>query len=135
MTTEFDSEIDGHVAIVTGASSGIGEATATSLASRGASIVLAARSESELEELATQIEDKGGEALIIPTDLTDDTDIDALVDATIDAHDRVDILVNNAGLMPLAYIADADHETLQTTIDVNLSGLVKLTHAVTPTMV
>ncbi|ELZ77618.1 MULTISPECIES: SDR family oxidoreductase [Haloferax] len=134
MSEEFGSELDGKVAIVTGASSGIGSATAKSLASRGASVVVAARREGELEELAATIEDDGGDALVVPTDVTVDDDIDALVEATLDEYGRIDILVNNAGLMPLAHIGEADRETLQTTIDVNLTGLITLTHAVVPTM-
>ncbi|KTG10400.1 oxidoreductase [Haloprofundus marisrubri] len=135
MSTEFGSELDGQVAIVTGASSGIGSATAESLASRGASVVLAARREGELEALEARIEDGDGEALVVATDVTDDDDIDNLVETTLDEYGRIDILVNNAGLMPLAHIAEADRETLQTTIDVNLSGLITLTHAVVPTMI
>lgn len=135
MSADFGSELDGQVAIVTGASSGIGSATAESLASRGASVVIAARREDELKALEASIEDTNGEALIVPTDITSDEDIDELVEATLDEYGRIDILVNNAGVMPLAHIAGADRETLQTTIDVNLSGLIKLTHAVIPTMV
>jgi NADP-dependent 3-hydroxy acid dehydrogenase YdfG len=134
MPADFGSELDGQVAIVTGASSGIGEATAKSLASSGASVVVAARRENELQELQAQIEAEDGDALVVPTDITNDDDIDALVDATLDEYGRIDILVNNAGVMPLSHIADVDRETLQTTIDVNLSGLVTLTHAVIPTM-
>ncbi|AFO59469.1 SDR family oxidoreductase [Natrinema sp. J7-2] len=134
MTTAFGSELDGQVAIVTGASSGIGEATATALASRGANVVLAARREDALEDVAARIEDEDGEALVVPTDITDDDDIDELVETTTDEYGRIDILVNNAGYMPLAHIADADRETLTTTIDVNLDGLLTLTHAVVPTM-
>jgi NADP-dependent 3-hydroxy acid dehydrogenase YdfG len=134
MSTDFDSELDGQIAIVTGASSGIGSATAESLASRGASVVIAARREDELEALEASIEDTDGEALVVPTDITNDDDIDNLVETTIDEYGHIDILVNNAGVMPLAHIAEADRETLKTTIDVNLTGLITLTHAVVPTM-
>jgi len=134
MSTDFDSELDGQIAIVTGASSGIGSATAESLASRGASVVIAARREDELEALEASIEDTDGEALVVPTDITNDDDIDNLVETTIDEYGRIDILVNNAGVMPLAHIAEADRETLKTTIDVNLTGLITLTHEVVPTM-
>ncbi|EMA31530.1 MULTISPECIES: SDR family oxidoreductase [Haloarcula] len=134
MSVDFGSELDEQVAIVTGASSGIGEATAKALAARGASVVVAARRETELQELQAQIEAEDGDALVVPTDITSDDDIDALVDATLDEYGRIDILVNNAGYMPLTHIGDADRETLQTTIDVNLRGLITLTHAVIPTM-
>ncbi|WP_114578639.1 SDR family oxidoreductase [Saliphagus sp. LR7] len=135
MSMDLGSELDEQVALVTGASSGIGSATAASLASRGARVVLASRREDELEELEARIEDDGGEALVVETDVTNDDDIDNVVETTLDEYGRIDILVNNAGLMPLAHIAEADRETLQTTIDVNLSGLIKLTHAVVPTMI
>ncbi|RLM68264.1 SDR family NAD(P)-dependent oxidoreductase [Halorubrum sp. Atlit-8R] len=134
MSAEFGTELDGQVAIVTGASSGIGRATAEALAARGADTVLAARREGDLEAVAEGIEDDGGEALVVPTDITDDDDIDRLVDATLDEYGRIDVLVNNAGVMPLAHIGEADRETLQQTIDVNLTGLITLTHAVVPTM-
>lgn len=101
MSTNFGLELDGQVAIVTGVSSEIGGATAESLASRGASVVLADRREDELEELAARIKGGDGQALVVATDITDDDDIDNVV---------------------------------ETTIDVNLSGLIKLTHAVISTM-
>lgn len=93
MSREFGSELHGQVAIVTGASSGIGEATAKSLVSRGASVVLAARREAELDDLAAQIEDEDGEALVVLTDITDDEDIDNLVETTSDEYGRIDIFV------------------------------------------
>ena len=83
MTATPESELAGEVAIVTGASSGIGEATAESLASRGASVVLAARRADELEAVAERIRTDGGEALVVPTDVTEDDDIDALVAETV----------------------------------------------------
>lgn len=127
-------DLGGKVAIITGASSGIGEATAKSLADEGAAVVLAARRKDELESLAGQIESDGGDALVVPSDVTSDTDIQELVDQTVEVFGQVDILVNNAGVMLLEEVQDADTENFQQMVDVNLSGLMKLTHAVLPVM-
>lgn len=127
-------DIGGKVAIVTGASSGIGEATAKSLADEGTHVVLAARREAELHDLADQIESNGGDTLVIPTDVTSEADIEELVDQTVAEFGQVDILVNNAGVMLLEEVQDADTDNFQQMVDVNLSGLMKLTHAVLPIM-
>ncbi|WP_435115963.1 SDR family oxidoreductase [Halolamina sp. C58] len=134
MTADFGAELEGQVAIVTGASSGIGAATAEALASRGADVVLAARRVDELEAVEARIEETDGDALVVPTDITEDDDIDNLVETTLGEYDRIDVLVNNAGIMPLAHVAELDRETIETTVDVNLTGLIKLTNAVAPTM-
>jgi NADP-dependent 3-hydroxy acid dehydrogenase YdfG len=134
MTATPESELAGEVAIVTGASSGIGEATAESLASRGASVVLAARRADELEAVAERIRTDGGEALVVPTDVTEDDDIDALVAETVDEFETIDILVNNAGVMLLEPLESADRDNLRQMIEVNLLGLMNLTHAALPTM-
>ncbi|WP_222919115.1 SDR family NAD(P)-dependent oxidoreductase [Natrinema sp. SYSU A 869] len=134
MTADPDSELDGQVAIVTGASSGIGEATSKALASRGASVVLAARRENELEALADQIESAGGDALSVPTDITDEDGIDALVEATLAEFGSVDVLVNNAGVMLLEPVERANRENFRQMVEVNLLGLMNLTHAVLPVM-
>ncbi|QCS44586.1 SDR family NAD(P)-dependent oxidoreductase [Natrinema versiforme] len=134
MSDRVGSELAGQVAIVTGASSGIGEATAEALASRGASVVLAARRKKELEALAGQIESAGGEALSVPTDLTAKDDIDNLVETTTDEYGRIDILVNNAGVMLLEPVERADRENFRQMIEVNLLGLMNLTHATLPVM-
>lgn len=134
MSAEFGSELDGDVAIVTGASSGIGEATAEALAARGASVVLAARRESELEALADRLESADGEALAVPTDVTEEEDIDALVDTTLDEFGSLDILVNNAGVMLLEPVERADRDNFRQMIEVNLLGLMNLTHAALPAM-
>ena len=134
MTATPESELAGEVAIVTGASSGIGEATAESLASRGASVVLAARRADELEAVAERIRTEGGEALVVPTDVTEDDDIDALIAETVDEFETIDILVNNAGVMLLEPLESADRDNLRQMIEVNLLGLMNLTHAALPTM-
>lgn len=129
------SELAGDVAIVTGASSGIGEATAESLAARGASVVLAARRVDELEAVAERITlGGGGDALVVPTDVTEDDDIDALVAETVDEFGAIDMLVNNAGVMLLERLDQADRENLRQMIEVNLLGLMNLTHAALPIM-
>src|SRR4029077_5181945 len=86
-----------EVAIVTGASSGIGAATARELGRRGATVVLAARRADELDSQARAVRAAGAEALAIPTDMADATQVDALVERTIAAFGRIDVLVNNAG--------------------------------------
>jgi NADP-dependent 3-hydroxy acid dehydrogenase YdfG len=122
------------VAVVTGASSGIGEATAEALAADGASVVLAARRVDELEALADRIETAGGEALVVPTDMTEEADIDGLVETTTEEYGRIDVLVNNAGVMLIEPVERAQRSNLRRMVEVNLLGLMNLTHAVLPVM-
>lgn len=91
------ASFDGKVALITGASSGIGAATARQFASAGATVVLAARTETALEAVASECEAAGGTALAVPTDVVDHTAVDALIDATIERFDRLDVCVVNAG--------------------------------------
>ncbi|WP_436903134.1 SDR family oxidoreductase [Halovenus halobia] len=133
-TTQHGQQLANKVAIVTGASSGIGEATAEALAADGARVVLAARRVEELEALADRIESDGGEALVVPTDVTEEEDIDALVEETTDEYGQIDILVNNAGVMLLEPLERADRSNLRQMVEVNLLGLMNLTHAVLPVM-
>ena len=127
-------KLEGKVAIVTGASSGIGEATAVALAAEGAQVVLAARRGDRLEKLAQQIQASGGQALSIITDATDEAQIRQMVDTAKTELGRVDILVNNAGVMLLGPIDGADTEDWRRMVNLNVLGLMYATHAVLPLM-
>jgi NADP-dependent 3-hydroxy acid dehydrogenase YdfG len=124
--------LDGTVALVTGASSGIGEATARALASRGAKVAVAARRLERLERLATEIGGDGHTALAIQSDFTEQKQAVAAVDRTVDELGRLDIVVNNAGVMLLGPIEDAPTEEWDRMIDLNLKGLIYTTHAALP---
>jgi NADP-dependent 3-hydroxy acid dehydrogenase YdfG len=124
--------LDGTVALVTGASSGIGEATARALAAEGAAVAVAARRKDRLDELAKKIEDDGGKALAIETDVTDQENATELVQLTVDKLGRLDMLVNNAGVMLLGPIVDAPTEEWDRMIALNLQGLLYCTHAAMP---
>lgn len=126
--------LDGRVAIVTGASSGIGAATARTLADAGARVVLAARSGDALEAIADGIEDGGGRARAVPTDVTDDGDVERLVESTLDAYGRLDVLVNNAGLIDVSPVADADFDAWERMVDVNLTGAMRATNEALPAL-
>jgi NADP-dependent 3-hydroxy acid dehydrogenase YdfG len=125
-------DLTGEVAIVTGASSGIGAATARALADEGMSVALAARRAERLEALAADIEDGPGEALVVPTDVTDRAAVDALIEETVDAFGGLDVFVNNAGVMLLQAVADADPDDWEAMVDVNLSGLMYASKAALP---
>jgi NADP-dependent 3-hydroxy acid dehydrogenase YdfG len=100
--TSVQDNIKGKVAIVTGASSGLGESTARHLAARGAKVVLAARRTDRLEKLVAEIREAGGEAIAVATDVAKRADLEKLAAATVEAFGRIDVLVNNAGVMPLS---------------------------------
>jgi len=124
----------GEVAIITGASSGIGAATARELAQQGARVVLAARREDELQARVLEIKNQGGEALAVPTDVTNPDDLARLVEQTIAAFGRVDILVNNAGIglgKPFAKVSSVE---IRRIVDVNLLSAMLLSQAVLPGM-
>lgn len=126
------SSLVGAVAIVTGASSGIGHATALALAHQGASVGLIARRQDRLEALAAQIEATGGAALTAPADITDRAQAEAAVQKVVARFGRVDILVNNAGLMLLGPIVGANPEEWDRMIAINQRGLLYMTHAALP---
>ncbi len=126
------TSLDGTVALVTGASSGIGEATARALAAQGAKVALIARRLERMERLATEIGGHGHTALAIEADLADQTQAIAAVDRTVDELGRLDIVVNNAGVMLLGPIENAPTEEWDRMIDLNLKGLINTTHAALP---
>jgi short-subunit dehydrogenase len=122
------------VAIVTGASSGIGEATARRLARDGMRVTLAARRQDELERVAGEIEAGGGQALIAPTDVRDRAAIHRMVQSTLDRWGRVDALINNAGLGYSARVVDLDPDQLRAQVSVNLVAVIECAQAVLPAM-
>jgi NADP-dependent 3-hydroxy acid dehydrogenase YdfG len=124
--------LDGKVAIVTGASSGIGEATALELARQGASVALVARRHDRLVDLAGQIEEEGGKALPIEADVSDHGKVESLVTQTAGQFGGLHILVNNAGVMLLGPVEGADVEEWRRMIDVNLLGLLYCTREALP---
>jgi len=129
-----DAGIAGKVVVITGASSGIGEATADVLAARGATVVLGARRMDRIDKLAEKIIKAGGRALAIETDVTRRSDVEALVKAAKDAFERVDVIVNNAGIMPIAPLASLKVDEWDRMIDVNIKGLLYGVAAALPIM-
>jgi NADP-dependent 3-hydroxy acid dehydrogenase YdfG len=128
------ADLDGRVAAITGASSGIGEATAIALARSGASVALAARREDRIRELAERIASDGGNALALATDVADEGEARAFVEGARERLGRLDVLVNNAGVMLLGPVDGADTDDWRRMIEVNLLGLLYCTHAALPIM-
>ncbi|MGW7523337.1 SDR family NAD(P)-dependent oxidoreductase [Streptomyces sp. NPDC054783] len=127
--------LEGTVALVTGASSGIGHATALELARRGASVALVGRREDRLTDLAADITGAGGKALVVAADITDAQAAAEAVERTVEGLGRLDTLVNNAGLMLLGPAPTADLNDWRRMIDVNLMGLMYTAHAAVPHLV
>ena len=128
------SEIKDKVVIITGASSGLGEATARRLAKNGAKLMLAARREERLKELVAEIQKDGGTAKYQVTDVTDKSQVEALAKATHQAYERIDVLVNNAGLMPLSPLDQTKVDEWDKMVDVNIKGVLYAIAAVLPIM-
>jgi NADP-dependent 3-hydroxy acid dehydrogenase YdfG len=126
------TRLDGTVALVTGASSGIGAATALGLAAEGAAVALAARRRNRLTDLAAQIEQAGGTALVLEVDLTRQAQAQQAVDRTVDELGRLDTLVNNAGVMLLGPMEQAPVEEWQRMVELNVLGLMYCAHAALP---
>ena len=124
--------LEGTAALITGASSGIGAATAVSLAAQGASVALAARRKDRLETLAADIRSQGGTALVIESDITDERQATEAVERTVAELGRLDTLINNAGVMLLGPAADAPLSEWQRMVELNVLGLLYCSHAATP---
>ena len=128
----MDQKLTGTVAIITGASSGIGHATARRLAELGAAVAVVARRKDRLDALVSEIEAIGGKALAVEADIADQAQAKQAVEAVVGKLGRLDILINNAGLMLLGPVLGADVTEWERMIAVNQNGLLYMTHAALP---
>ena len=119
----MSNNIQGKVVVITGASSGLGEATARHLAARGAAIVLGARRADRMKALADELVAAGGKAAFLATDVTRQQDVAKLVDLAVRQFGRIDVMVNNAGLMPSSPLERLKVEDWDQMIDVNIKGV------------
>jgi NADP-dependent 3-hydroxy acid dehydrogenase YdfG len=124
--------LDGTVALVTGASSGIGAAAAVSLAAAGATVAVAARRKDRLDALASSIGDHGGTVLVLESDVTDETQATAAVERTVAEFGRLDTLINNAGVMLLGPVVGAPLSEWQRMVELKVLGLLYCAHAAVP---
>lgn len=128
------ANIENKIVLITGASSGIGAATARELAAAGATVVIGARRTDRLDALSYDIRAAGGKVLSRALDVTDRADMQAFVDAALGEFGRVDVLVNNAGVMPLSLMSSLKVEEWDRMIDVNIRGVLHGIAAVLPVM-
>lgn len=115
--------IEGKVVVITGASSGLGEAAARLLSARGAAVVLGARRVDRIQALAEELAAAGGKALALETDVTDRGQVRRLVDAAVEAYGRIDVIINNAGLMPQSLLEKLQVDEWDRMVDVNIKGV------------
>ena len=119
----MSTNIASKVVVITGASSGLGEATARHLGAAGASLVLAARRGDRLETLAAEIRAKGGKAEVVVADVSRRADVEALAQKAVASFGRIDVMINNAGLMAIAPMSEAKVEDWERMIDINIKGV------------
>jgi short-subunit dehydrogenase len=127
-------EIKDKVAVITGASAGIGLATARRFAVAGAKVALAARSVEKLNQLADELHGQGHEAIVVPTDMRNQAEVAGMIEATVRHYGRVDILINNAGQATAGTIADVSIDHYRQIIDLNMFGSLYAMQAVIPQM-
>lgn len=130
----MENNIKNKVVIITGASSGMGEAAAKHLATLGATVVLGARRADKIEKLAKDIQEAGGKALAVKADVTNLEQVKNLVDSAVQKFGRVDVILNNAGIMPLSPMDRINVEEWNTMIDVNIKGVLNGIAVVLPYM-
>jgi len=130
----MSGRLDGRVALVTGASSGIGEATALGLAEAGAKVAIAARRRDRLEALAAKLQALGADPIVLVADLADEHEAKRIVAETEAHYGRLDILVNNAGVMYLEPVEEADLGRWRRMLELNVLGLIASTQAALPGM-
>jgi NADP-dependent 3-hydroxy acid dehydrogenase YdfG len=131
----MSERLDGTVALVTGASSGIGEATAHALAEQGAAVAIVARRKDRLELLSEAISQKGGRSLVIEADVTDKAQAEDAIKHTVSELGRLDTLINNAGVMLLGPVVDAPVDEWERMISLNLLGLLYTSNAALPHLI
>lgn len=130
----MSENISGKVVVITGASSGLGEATARMLAAEGATVVLGARRTDRIEALAEELTQSGAQALARATDVTDPEQVQRLVDAAVERYGRLDVIINNAGLMPQSLLEARKLDEWDRMIDVNIKGVLYGVAAALPHM-
>src|SRR5690242_2854859 len=119
----MSNHIAGKIVVITGASSGLGEASARFLSAQGASVVLGARRVDRIQALADELTGRGGKALALKTDVTHCEQVQALVDAAVHTYGRIDAMINNAGLMPQSPLERLKIDDWDRMIDVNIKGV------------
>jgi len=130
----MSNNIEGKIIVITGASSGLGEAAAKHLSKEGAMVVLGARREDRIQALAAELKNKGGKSLAIKTDVTDVAQVKNLVDTAVKEFGQVDVIINNAGLMPQSPLDRYKIDEWDRMIDVNIKGVLYGIAAVLPYM-
>lgn len=128
-------ELNGKVALITGASSGIGEGVAKTLAAKGVKIGLAARSIDKLKKIEGEIQQAGGEAFSVEVDVTDKVSVNAGVKRLIEKYGTIDILINNAGIMPASDIDAFKIDEWDEMVNINITGVLNVTAAVLPELI